>query len=322
MPEGAMVLVVTSSKDMTADYLLGRLRTAGIQVVRFNTDIKSSEIDISFNGIETSLSISGTTLFPNEISHVWLRRPVPFGGEGDSGGEQKFEAGELTSAVEGFFAQIPLRKWMNHPTKNFLASLKIEQLAKAKEFGLEIPETLVTKNKIEFLEFWKKCNGSVIIKPLSVGYVENEKGSDSLIYTRQILEADLDTFEDDFVCPTLFQRLIKKKNDIRICWVDGKLEGVALRKVKSDGQQIVDIRRDNMTGVVYSRLEIPTPVSLALGRLMESYELRFAAIDMMEDLEGNWIFLEINPNGQWAWLDIAGGQDIAGLFVQTFKSAK
>jgi D-alanine-D-alanine ligase-like ATP-grasp enzyme len=44
---------------------------------------------------------------------------------------------------------------------------------------------------------------------------------------------------------------------------------------------------------------------------MKHYGLRFAAIDFVVDVEGQWFFLEINPGGQWAWLDIAGVADIA-----------
>jgi hypothetical protein len=36
------------------------------------------------------------------------------------------------------------------------------------------------------------------------------------------------------------------------------------------------------------------------------------------DREGKWIFFEINPNGQWAWLDLMGGLDIGALFLRSF----
>jgi len=31
------------------------------------------------------------------------------------------------------------------------------------------------------------------------------------------------------------------------------------------------------------------------------------------------IFFEVNPNGQWAWLDLSGGMNIAASFVKTFS---
>ena len=35
--------------------------------------------------------------------------------------------------------------------------------------------------------------------------------------------------------------------------------------------------------------------------------------------DGNWYFFEINPNGQWAWLDSDGGTNIAGSFIRAFR---
>ena len=41
---------------------------------------------------------------------------------------------------------------------------------------------------------------------------------------------------------------------------------------------------------------------------------------MVVDRAGNSYCLEINPNGQWAWLDMAAGSDIAASFVKAFSS--
>jgi hypothetical protein len=49
-----------------------------------------------------------------------------------------------------------------------------------------------------------------------------------------------------------------------------------------------------------------------LKRLLEEYSLRFAAVDFAVANDGAWVFFEINPNGQWAWLDLAGATDVAG----------
>ena len=55
---------------------------------------------------------------------------------------------------------------------------------------------------------------------------------------------------------------------------------------------------------------------------MEHYELRFGAIDMVVSAAGDWYFLEINPNGQWAWLDMTAGTNIAASFLQAFSEKR
>jgi len=102
--------------------------------------------------------------------------------------------------------------------------------------------------------------------------------------------------------------------------VDHCFTGVSLEKKGADGAQITDIRRDNMDGVQYRRVELPTSVTNSIVAMMRQYGLRFAAVDFAVDLEGRWIFLEVNPGGQWAWLDIAGITDIAGDLAQAMTA--
>jgi hypothetical protein len=71
-----------------------------------------------------------------------------------------------------------------------------------------------------------------------------------------------------------------------------------------------------MTDVAYSEIELPSEVALSVKRLMRRYGLRFAAIDMAIDLDGKWVFFEVNPNGQWAWLDLSAGLNIARSFIE------
>jgi hypothetical protein len=75
-----------------------------------------------------------------------------------------------------------------------------------------------------------------------------------------------------------------------------------------------------MSDVFYRRLEmIPQTVNIGLLRLMSHYSLRFGAIDMVVNKNDQWQFLEINPNGQWAWLDQVGVTTIGNCFIKTFQ---
>jgi D-alanine-D-alanine ligase-like ATP-grasp enzyme len=75
-----------------------------------------------------------------------------------------------------------------------------------------------------------------------------------------------------------------------------------------------------MVDVRYDSIALPDKVRESLLALVRSYDLRFAAIDLAVDRAGRWVFFEVNPNGQWAWLDLAGVCDIAASFVKVFGS--
>jgi hypothetical protein len=74
-----------------------------------------------------------------------------------------------------------------------------------------------------------------------------------------------------------------------------------------------------MSDVSYRDIMLPEKVEDGVHRLMAHYRLRFAAIDMAVATTGEWYFFEINPNGQWAWLDITAGTHIASSFVKCFS---
>jgi glutathione synthase/RimK-type ligase-like ATP-grasp enzyme len=209
---------------------------------------------------------------------------------------------------------------MNHPSINAAASRKLQQLSTAAQLGIKIPDTLVTQEPKELKAFYAKHGGRLIAKPLSTGYVERGKDdADSLIYTNRLTSLDMAKLDDLSVCPTLFQECVEKDFDVRITVVDSELTAVRLIAKEADGTQRCDIRRNNMIDVNYSEIDLPGHVTASVWTLMRKYQLRFAAIDMVVSLAGEWLFLEINPNGQWAWIDQVARTSISASFVKAFS---
>src|SRR5436309_7528794 len=52
---------------------------------------------------------------------------------------------------------------------------------------------------------------------------------------------------------------------------------------------------------------LPEQVEASIHRLMNSFGLNFASLDMIVTPEGEFVFLELNPNGQWLWLELELG---------------
>jgi hypothetical protein len=314
-----MLLVFTSAEDATADYLCERLSREEVSHVRLDTDTLLSNVAVGYVDGSPSLRVDGRLYRPDDISNVWYRRPEALKSDRyDDSPESSFALGEWSEALEGFFAHIPSERWMNHPAANFAASHKLEQLSAATSLGLQVPLSLVTQDSKEAIAFYDRCEGRVIAKPLSVGYVERADGVDSLIYTNLVNRPDLDDRESIASCPTLFQRYVEKDADYRITVVDGEIHTAKMIAREVDGSQRCDVRRNNMVDVLSEPAMLPECIATALLKLVGRYELRFGAIDMATTVEGDWIFFEINPNGQWAWLDIASKFDIASAFVRSF----
>jgi hypothetical protein len=313
-----VLITLTNSADATADYLCDLLSGKGASSLRINTDTASNAIRVKF-ARNVEIIHAGTAISPGDVSAVWLRRPEPIVcGRGISP-EQEHCSQEWAEALEGFLAQIPFRRWVNHPTANALASHKIDQLARAQRLGLMVPKTIVTQDVDELREFYQQCGGRIISKPLSSGYIERiAPGKDSLIYTNRVLQKQLARRSLLGKCPTLFQEEIGKKTDVRVCFVDGDAYAVSLGAIGDDGCQRLDVRRNNMLDVRYKKIELPAKIKQLTVKLVEFYRLRFAAVDFVIDTSGDWFFLEINPNGQWAWLDLDAGMSIADALISAF----
>jgi glutathione synthase/RimK-type ligase-like ATP-grasp enzyme len=319
-----MLFILTNSQDATASFLIPVLEKSGLAFVRFDTDTALRNAAFEFHVGLPRLRLNGSWYEPNQISNIWYRRPEEFKSEGDGDTpEAKYTRAEWADFFENFFAHVPQEQWMNHPSKNAAASRKLEQLSTAARLKIKIPDTLVTQGAEELRAFYAKHGGRLIAKPLSTGYVERGKESaDSLIYTSRVKPEDLESLDDLSVCPTLFQEFIEKDFDVRITVVDSELTAVKLVAKEPDGTQRCDIRRNNMVDVVHSQIQLPEQITTTICKLTREYQLRFAAIDMVVSRAGEWFFLEINPNGQWAWIDQVANTDIAASFVKAFSSCR
>jgi glutathione synthase/RimK-type ligase-like ATP-grasp enzyme len=74
-----------------------------------------------------------------------------------------------------------------------------------------------------------------------------------------------------------------------------------------------------MVDVETKPANLPSEIERLLFDLVGQYKLRFAAIDLARTTAGEWVFFEVNPNGQWAWLDIAAEFDIGSSFIRSFS---
>jgi hypothetical protein len=217
-----MLLVLTNSDDATADHLISVLNRHVCDLVRFDTDTLVAKALLSYQPGRPRLCFGGRWYKPSDFQHVWYRRPERLKSDrvGDSP-ETKYVLDEWAEALESFLAHIPKWKWMNHPASNALASHKLEQLTTARALGFQIPDTVVSQDQDVLRAFFERHQGAVVVKPMAGGYIERSRDeNDSLIYTNRVSASDLINLDDIESCPTLFQRFIRKRCDVRITIVD------------------------------------------------------------------------------------------------------
>lgn len=315
-------LILTNSSDATSDYLCQRLIDGGIRCCRFDTDTALGTLRISCDHGDERWHWDGGRVERGKVAAVVLRRPKPVTPliAGDPF-QVRHAAGEWSECIEGLLAGIPLDRWINHPVCNAAASHKIEQLRHAQEVGLLVPDWIVTTEPSIAREFVSRHDFDVIVKPLASGYIEREApAEDTLIYT-SALERSMDALVDLLPgCPVLFQMRVEKRTDVRLVVVGGGMTAVSLHAADPGGCQRLDVRRNNMADVKHQQVAVPESVAIAVHRMIRGYGLQFAALDFAITPNDEWVFFEVNPNGQWAWLDLVGAADIGSAFVAHTQS--
>jgi hypothetical protein len=63
-------------------------------------------------------------------------------------------------------------------------------------------------------------------------------------------------------------------------------------------------------------VRLPQPIQNGLRELRQILRYNFASSDFVEDCDGQMWFLDLNPSGQWAWLEERYGVPLSRRFVQ------
>lgn len=319
-----MILIVSNARDATADFLQERMVTSDVSFFRLNTELLPQvrlRMRPSAGQLSGGFKVGERYIRLDEIGAVYYRRPIMPAVDGEfSSGLRAWMQNEYRRAWGGLLLALNRLRWVNHPLAISGASYKTEQLARAQRIGLRVPDTVVTTEPEEALEFCEQRDWNVIVKPLGHGEIRGEDGeSDWLVYTnalRRELEVKLPSVAH---CPTMFQKRIDKVIDIRVTVVDDRCIAVALHSQEQPISRI-DCRRNNMVGMRYSLIELPTTLSDMLVTLTASYDLHFAAIDLAQDTGGDYWFFELNPGGQWAWLEQKIGAPISAALIDCLRT--
>lgn len=298
------ILLLTNKSDVTTDFIVKHLQAKNLNYYRLNTEDIGDCVSLNFD-FNTSIF----TLFDNRIGRkfdllsfkaVYYRRPelnCKFGEIKPN--EANFLRSEMLYILEGLYKILENKFWLNRVSSIRNAENKLYQLMVAKDLGFNIPDSLVSNLPKEVLNFYEQHERNCIIKPIKSGLVEGD-GKSGVIFTTKV-ELNEAKVARIVSCPIYIQPLIRKKADIRVTVV-GRKVFCALIHSENVSDAISDWRQSKQE-LEYSRHNLPLDLLDKCRMLMKKLDLNFGAIDFVLDQQNQYIFLEINPNGQWAWIE-------------------
>ncbi len=305
---GNGVLVVTQKFDPHVDRVLPILKRRGMPFFRLNTDDFHAEYVVSTSadlGAVRVRDVWGRAVtFPDDVAAVWYRKPVP---PAAPVAVTDVEAVRVVAAeVTEFLASLwswPVARWVNDPARNERAARKLPQLGLASRLGLRVPRSLVTNDPVEARAFVAGLPGAAACKSLKAyGYRDGE--DERFIFARRV-EATGFAAEAEAVahCPTLLQEYVEKDHELRVTII-GERSFCCRIDSQGTGEARTDWRRADPFDLPHRIVPLDATVERALRGMLEAHGLAYGAFDLIVTPQGEIVFLELNPNGQWLWIEM------------------
>lgn len=192
--------------------------------------------------------------------------------------------------------------WINNKVAARRANYKLLQLKIAHACGLQIPTTLCSNDPKEIQDFVHKHNTSgVIYKPLCSNFWF-EKEQVKISYTARITPEKLPNYKILQQTPGIFQKEIKKKYELRITCFGNYIVAAKINSQDYiDGQ--IDWRAIRSQPIIIEHYNLPHDLAQKIKAFMRALDIVFGSLDFIVTEDGEYIFLEVNEQGQFLWIE-------------------
>jgi glutathione synthase/RimK-type ligase-like ATP-grasp enzyme len=250
---------------------------------------------------------------------VWVRRPTHYRVDPEAPElVQAFLENEALKGFGGILRTLPAY-WMNALDASRAANFKPRQLQVASQTGFRVPRSLITNNPSAVLQFFEECHGKIIYKPIHGGSIAGGGKVAHTIFTSRVTAESLEQIERVTLTAHAFQEYIEKRVELRVTVIGQSTLCVAIYSQEYE-QSSVDWRAGHGIGLRYSPFSLPIEVEQQCLCLTQQLGLAYGAIDLIVTPENEYVFLEINPGGQWEWLEaqtsLPFSETIANVLVQ------
>jgi ATP-GRASP peptide maturase of grasp-with-spasm system len=205
---------------------------------------------------------------------------------------------DKTSIVDFLYLYLNRLKHLGYFHEN--KTIKIHNLLMANKSGLNIPATIVATRKEDILEFQDRF-GKCITKGINENgfFVSNMAELSTL--TQIVEKSIIEKLPENFA-PSIIQEYIEKLFELRIFYINKKCYAAAIFS-QSDEKTKIDFRNYNEEHP--NRLvpyDLPDMIQQQLITFMETVGMKTGSVDMIVSTKMEYIFLEVNPIGQFDWI--------------------
>lgn len=297
-----VVLVIADETDTTADRVCALLASRDVRMFRFDTAEFPGRLQLraELNGTtwRGELSRDGDCVDLDEVRSVYVRRPRPFEVPAHLTAAERWHAAtECRYGMGGCLTSLPV-PYLNHPSRAADAAYKPRQLKDLRACGLIIPPTLVTNSAEPVREFAARY-GPLVCKSIAASVLHTADTA-HVVYTRRITDDDLGDLAGIDYGAHLFQPFVESEYAVRLTVVGQRF--LAVRIDAGSDRARTDWRSD-YDSLTYQIIDIPPDTKAAVASYMKFSGLNYGAFDFLVRADGSMVTLEINPEGNYSWIE-------------------
>lgn len=289
--------------------------------------MKGTSLSVYFEGTASRVIYDGQDI--SDVAGIWARKPrsiaasdVPVHKD-----YQQYSSDALNRLVAQLLAAFPVARWISDVYNQHRASNKALQLLVAQRCGFKVPSTLFTSDPSTAKTFIEERGGAVS-KPLATSFPIVD-GRQMTLATTRIDAGFMPALDGLRYAPAIFQDAVDVALEVRATVVGDRVFAAAVtttRTATMQDTQLMKHIRDNrklhkddvMQVAPYT---LPADVASKCVAHCTMLGLSFGAIDLIQDKQGAWWFLENNPNGQWAFVEAATGLGIGKAIADYLQYA-
>jgi glutathione synthase/RimK-type ligase-like ATP-grasp enzyme len=314
------ILIIGQQPDPHIEVVKDIITKMGSKVILFDIyKPDQSQVGLTINDTKDSGTIESNEITFNlsEISCIWWRvKPFVYKNpdSGIYGLWTEFAQREWQKTLNSleFFADKAL--FVNSRISDFYASNKCIQLMIAKDIGFNIPNTFVSNDPINISDFLND-NKDTVYKTVT-WYSEPP---DKVVFTSKVTVNDVRKNSESIrISPGIFQNRIKKKYELRITTIGNKNFAVSIDS-QAHTETLIDWRR-NQFNINYSRCKLPKSINRMIIKMNDKLGLKYGAYDFIVTPNEEYYFLEVNPVGQWLWIEEKTGLPLSSTLAELLSS--
>ncbi|WP_432543146.1 MvdC/MvdD family ATP grasp protein [Kineococcus sp. SYSU DK002] len=319
-----MILALSARDDATTSALVTALRERGANVLAWDPATlpatSALTVRVGRQGLAVDLDTDREQVDLTGVRAVWYRAP----GQPDplptaDPAHQRYAALQCHSLVAGLWELLDV-PWVpgRYPAMS-RAHNKAVNLALARAAGFHVPETLFTNDPRELVPAHRRAGGDLIAKPVEPTGVLVD-GQEHRTYTTPVGRRMLTSRHRLRAAPVVLQPRVPKALELRVVVVDDAVFSFSIDS-QASRVGVDDWRHYDHDRVSYREHRLPDDVRRRCARFVSSLGLTYAALDLVLTPHGQHVFLEVNPTGEYGWLEEVTGAPITSAIADHLVAA-